>query len=235
MVTTEFATINLKDGITPEVLETSEVHLKGIKTVLSQPGSYRLLWGTALEDPKKLYWLIEWENYEAHAAFMKSASHPESLPPSSSTNPNQCPPKPQEIYPSFGAELLTLADPAHPSGPVEMYHYDFQSPLSTLLTPTRHTVEFFNFKLKPDLDPAAVKTTLDGFLENCKAANVGGLYAISREDEATVLAPIVWESKEEHMRFRERPGFTETITPVRTLIGSAVVTHSALKVVEAEK
>jgi len=43
-----------------------------LNTVLGVDGCQRAFWGTELENPANLRWLVDWDSVDAHKAFMKA-------------------------------------------------------------------------------------------------------------------------------------------------------------------
>ncbi|EPS40786.1 hypothetical protein H072_5300 [Dactylellina haptotyla CBS 200.50] len=207
MTITEVCLFHLIDGVTLADLKAPEsLHMKSVGVVSSQPGFEKIAWGLALEDPKSLFWFIEWDNIGSHKAFMDS-----------------------EIYPSFVSEALSIADVSHPNGPIELAHYPFSPLLSTLLAKqsVNPKVEYFQITIKETEHVSDVERCLQQLATDLSTheGGVDAVAAISVEDEKNCLALMLWPSVEVHQAYRETDGFKSIVPKMRPMFASATVMH----------
>ncbi|KAF3916576.1 hypothetical protein ABW20_dc0102839 [Dactylellina cionopaga] len=215
MVTTEVCVMNLKKESTLEVLKNPDgAHLKGIETIKEQPGFQKINWGLGLEDPLKLFWFIEWDNLDAHKAFEK-----------------------HEIYPAFVSSVLSIADPTHPEGPIQVLHYNFPTPLSSLLlqnpaTSKGPSLEYFFVTLKPEFSRPDMEARLELLQNELNAYEAGKVFAafeFALEDQKKSLSLVLWESLEVHGAFASTEGFLALVPPTQALCESATILHVDLQ------
>ncbi|KAK6509194.1 hypothetical protein TWF481_003955 [Arthrobotrys musiformis] len=194
MVTTEICVFTLNEAVTKDLLLLpTGIHKSSLSTVLSQPGCQSIYWGLGIEDPKKLFWFIEWDSLSSHTRF-------QSLP----------------SYPSFVASAATLTDPTAPT-PISVLHYNL-TPLSTLFPKSspKPYLEYLNITTS---SPPSLSTTLSSLAESLKTYGVTSTFALSidegKGDNAVSL--VGWRDLPHHHAFWKTDAFKSTAPQMQAL------------------
>ncbi|TVY85473.1 hypothetical protein LSUE1_G000171 [Lachnellula suecica] len=210
---TECATIILKPGVDIES-NTPEADLwkQTLSTVSQQPGYLRAFWGCQLEDPSVLHLLIDWESLDAHNAFNASPAHD-----------------------PFVKNIMPLLAGLH------IHHFRPSTSPSALITASP-IIEFATFYDTTDV----FKSNLKKFFSTIDEAHVGGGYegnlygevveeiakGGAKEGQGKAMRLLVgWQSREDHLKFRETELFRENIGLLREGMSGMEVAHIPLKAV----
>ncbi|CAG8974557.1 hypothetical protein HYALB_00005830 [Hymenoscyphus albidus] len=202
---TEIAYLTLKPGVDISgSTDAAKAWQEGLSVVKKQEGYQRSYYGRAMESPDLLLWFIDWDSYEAHINFTKSA-----------------------VYESFANNLSALMEGVH-------LHHVGLKPFPPTVLSKAPVIEFATFlDTKPQfLDNVGKFMNAVGIPEKCYGGawgecvetDVGKHEDGSVKGKAVVLV-IGWESKEAHMQFRETELFKETLGLLREGTGGVEMFH----------
>ncbi|KAK6538034.1 hypothetical protein TWF694_010927 [Orbilia ellipsospora] len=212
MTVTEVCHFTLKEEFSLETLKDPEgPNVKALETLSAQPGCEKISWGLGIEDPKSLFWFVEWDKLDSHETF-----------------------KATEIYPTFVSTTLSaLTSPENPT-PIKLTHYPFPSSLHALLSEnpsfksTPPKLEYFWMKTIPQAEgPTTMLNHLETFAEPLKTyqGGVAVTFAPAVEDETVFLTLALWPTVQVHMEFRETENFAKMMPVMRTLREDVQVMH----------
>jgi len=82
---TEVVILPLKAGsdVHDPTSQTGKIMQECLNTALGVEGCQRAFWGTELENPATLRWMVDWDSVDSHQAFMKApyvTSSPHTAP-----------------------------------------------------------------------------------------------------------------------------------------------------------
>jgi len=156
-----------------------------LKTLVQQPGFQAVLRAVAEEDKTKLLWLVEWESYDAHKAFMDS-----------------------KAYGPFMETLGGILDTSKGS-PVEMAHYELPTPVSKIISSDKPMLERFVFTSDSSSDD--LKAACDGMKDAIEDGKSPTIWGTAREDSKRVSFLVAWASVEEHLAYKKDSRFLKAL------------------------
>ncbi|RFU31463.1 hypothetical protein B7463_g4852, partial [Scytalidium lignicola] len=139
--------VNIEDSSTKH----GQARQDTLKTVAAQPGYQRSFWTVVFGDGTTVWWLIDWDSYDAHKAFMDSKAY-----------------KP---FQERAAIFLDLTTPPKP------FHVNFWTPPSEVLK-TGPVVELVTFYFPFDSDNAKIEEMQKKAIEGFRKAG-GGPHAMA--------------------------------------------------------
>ncbi|KAF3926517.1 hypothetical protein AA313_de0209848 [Arthrobotrys entomopaga] len=225
MTVTEVCHFHLKEEFSLETLKDPEGgNMKALLTLSVQPGCQNISWGLGIEDPKSLFWFIEWDNLESHETF-----------------------KATDIYPDFVSTTLSaLTSPTTTTTPIKITHYPFPHSLHSLLSQNPSfkshppKVEYFWMKTKKSPPPAVavagggdsdtpvtMLTHLQTLAEPLKSfkGGVAATFAPAVEDRTVFLTLALWPTIQLHQEFRETEDFKRVMPAMREVREDVMVMH----------
>jgi len=170
--------------------------------IADNKGFQRESYGKTLEDENIVQLFIDWDSYEAHAAFMNDPSYV---------------PFGAEIKPLLSAPLSMIHVPLTPFPPTDA----FQGPI----------VELATFNLKSGTVHSEFTTAFKGLHDTCvsRPGCKGAAYGFTREDENQFIFIASWLSKEHHTDFQKSPEFPSLVEPFSPSLIDFKVVHVDIK------
>lgn len=214
-----------------------------LDTVLSQPGCQRAYYGMEIENPNTLCCLIDWDDISKHVEFMKSewVFLQDDRQEETETN------RKSSAYGPFKKQFGTIM-----AGDLSMLHANMtpHNPVATLAN--GKTTELLSADFPADLsdaDKKACEATINEVVPTMMSAAGGPSgYAAGftiekdlpgEQDPSAkgmkLFSAIGWNSKDEHMAFRETATFKDNIGKLRGMPGlkGLGVFHLAAQVQQA--